>query len=60
MCYPRKEGYHYAKGYAVSTMNQRGKSLRTPDRFLVLEFGPYQDHQVLQKRDKPLKKLSGK
>ena len=40
--------------------NQRGKSLRTPDRFLVLELGPYQDHQVLQKRDKPLKKLSGK
>ena len=49
MCYPREEGYHYAEGYAVSAMNQRGKSLRTPDRFLVSKLGPYQDHQVLQK-----------
>ena len=44
MRYPRKEGYHYAEGYAVSTTNQRGKSLRTPDRFLVSKLGPCQDH----------------
>ena len=49
MCYSREEGYHYAKGYAVSVMNQRGKSLRIPNHFLASKLGPYQDHQVLQK-----------
>ena len=51
---------HNAKGYAVSATNQRGKSVRTPDRPLASKLGPYQDHQILQKRSKPLKKLSGK
>ena len=60
MRYPRKEGYHYAKGYTVSVTNQRGKSVRTPDRLLISKLGPYQDHQVLQKQSKPLKRLSGK
>ena len=60
MRYPRKEGYHYAKGYTVSATNQRGKSARTPDRLLASKLGPYQDHQILQKRSKPLKSSSGK
>ena len=60
MRYPCEEGYDHAKRHAVSTMNQRGKSLRTLNHLLASELGPYQDHQVLQKRSKPLKRLSGK
>ena len=60
MCYPREEGYNHAKRHAVSATNQRGKSLRTLNRLLASELGPYQDHKVLQKQSKPLKRLSGK